>query len=184
MLALALMILASHAQAAPRIQPPLNQKVCLAREYSNDHMRKNPRQLVSKLHLLLETKPDKYAPKKQTTYAKIVGQKESQGKIIRYGNEATCELKAGGIVHCYIECDGGSFDVLPRQGDRAAMQITKDYYFPLYRQGADPENPRDEDTLSLNDNDPDNRLFGVQVKDAGVCQREWNEYKQVPAFGC
>lgn len=179
-LALALSLYTGYAEAAPRIQPAPGAKVCLAREYTAGHMRSNPRQHVSKMHVLLETKKGRVEDGGDIRSAKIVGEREG----VLYGNEATCEYKANGVVHCFIECDGGSFDLNPSHGQNVIFRITKDYYFPLYRKGADPENARDEDKLSFDFKDRENNAYRLEKTSPGVCEKQWKAFKQTPAFGC
>lgn len=179
-LALALSLFAAHAEAAPRIQPAPGEKVCLAREYTAGHMQRNPKQHLNKMHVLLETKKGRAEEGGDIRSAKVVGEKDG----VLYGNEATCEFKAGGVVHCFIECDGGSFNLHPSQGQNVLFRVTEDYYFPLYRKGADPENRRDEDTLSFDFKDRDNNIFRLEKSSAGVCEKQWKAFKEVPAFGC
>lgn len=182
MLALALILsaFAANAEAAlPRIQPNLGEKTCFAREYNEEHMRSNPKQNVSKLHVLLNRQKSEYDRDGTMTSVKVVGEKDG----VLYGNEATCEAKAGGTVFCFIECDGGSFNLKHGRKGRVNFEITKDYYFPLYRKGADPENARDEDTLGFS-SDRDNGVYSLEVKDAGVCEQQWQKYIAVPEFGC
>ncbi|RZA08368.1 MAG: hypothetical protein EOP11_05060 [Proteobacteria bacterium] len=128
MITLALALLASAtAHGAPRIQPELNERSCFARAYGEDHMRANPKQHVSKLHVLVSRKKSEYDADGTYTTVKVVGEKEG----VLYGNEATCEAKEGNHLHCFIECDGGSFELKEgREPRRVNFEITKDYYFP------------------------------------------------------
>jgi hypothetical protein len=183
MLTLTLLLsLTTQAQAAlPRIQPELNDKACFAREYSASHMRANPLQHVSKMHVLLERKKDRYGADGTFTAVKVVGEKDG----VLFGNEASCEVKENGRVFCFIECDGGSFSLKHGRRGRVNFEVTKDYYFPLYRKGAGSEEegrPGPEDTLDFRA-DRANGLYSLERKEAGVCERRWKQYKEAD-YGC
>jgi hypothetical protein len=176
-----LLSLATHAQAAtPRIQPDLGAKSCFAREYSATHMRANPLQHVSKLHVLRERRKDRYGNDGTSTSVKVVGEKNG----VLFGNEASCEIKENGRVFCFIECDGGSFSLKHGRTGRVNFEVTKEYYFPLYRKGANSEEsrPGPEDTLDFRA-DRANGVYSLEPKEAGVCERRWKQYKEAE-YGC
>lgn len=175
---LSALALAGSALAAPlSIQPKAGAPVCLKRVYSQEHLAKYPQQKLTALYVKLAVERSgswKY------NSAKLVGVSRD-GQL--WGNDQPgCELKPNGGLHCFVECDGGSFDVAPEE-KTALLQVTKDYYFPLFRHGVDPENAREEDTMSFMGEDRDNSTYRLQKVDVRECDGALKRIR-IPALGC
>ncbi len=187
-IALALSLLTPLSYAASLVAPTDGVKSCFAREYSVEHMKRNPRQHFSKMHVLLSE--DKMQSEGQTyslQMVRVVGEKHGQ----LWGNKAGCEYAADGSATCSIECDGGSFQLKPQSGKNIHFQISKDYYFPFIRAGAkpvqedgEPDQVAPEDMLSLEYKDRDNRTYRLEQSEPGLCETVWDRYLNVPDYGC
>lgn len=178
LLLVALTTLSAHA-AVP--QPAAGVPVCMVRQYTAEHLRRNPAQKLSSLFVKLETKTVTGDGNQTYSYnaATVVGQSND----VFYGNNlAGCEYKADGTVKCQVDCDGGSFNLVPRDMG-VLFQVTKDYYFPLYKNGADPENAKPGDELQLNGNDKENNEYLTQPVDVEQCDRAIQAMRQAD-FGC
>jgi hypothetical protein len=100
-----LLILVAPATAGP------NALGCFARTYDRAHLARHPDQLVTavKLHIY-RTPPDilnKYW---------FLAQFRVRGKDEPLRTSGICNEKASGL-YCFVECDGGSVDVVPRARD-------------------------------------------------------------------
>ncbi|VDC28581.1 hypothetical protein [Pseudogemmobacter humi] len=100
---------------------------CFARDYSADHLRKNPNQHVAALRLNFHNAPGSPGP-----VVDVIGRFADQGRARRDGlaNEyftqsAFC-MDEGRRTSCYVECDGGGFAIRALKGD--VLEIETDYF--------------------------------------------------------
>ncbi len=137
------------------VQPEMGHPACFKRVYTDDELRSQPKQLVSSLYVIVER--SKHDPEVDVDMhkAEVFGYRNGQ---LFTNREPLCEFKADGSSNCFVECDGGSFDLLPRNG-HALFKVTEDYYFPLFLDGKNRSSARTRDTISLDANDRANRLF-------------------------
>jgi hypothetical protein len=168
----------SGSAFAMKIQPKLGEKACLSREYSASHMKKHPGQALNALSVIIENIAANEVYDFDHRTVKVVGERD--GKL--WGNEAWCDYRPNGSVKCQIECDGGAFTLYPNKKG-ALFNVAKDYYFPLYVQGSDPENFKEEDQLSLWYEDEENRAYQLYPAEVPACEQVWDEYKAVD-HGC
>lgn len=145
--------------------PHAGQAACYRREYTAEHLQANRKQVLSSLFVLLQ-----YA--KGYHGATVIGTR-TDGRM--YGNfDAGCAEKNDGSVFCQVECDGGSFSLVPSKKSQKAVNfsVTKDYYFPLFLKGSNPEETNAENgtQLSLDGNDQDNNLYKLYPADKIECE--------------
>lgn len=175
-LLLSLILGFSAAQAAIPL-PGQGESACYRREYKEDHLRRNPRQNLSSLYVWLrhaEEGTDEY------TGAKVLGLRRNGDAFLN--RDPSCEFKPDGTVFCFVECDGGSFSLEPRT-DSIFFRVTKDYYFPLFKNGADPENPREEEILQLDGKDGNNNLYRLYQVDEQDCKDAFDRITE-RSYGC
>jgi hypothetical protein len=171
---------ASALAGVPRLQPGPHTPVCLLRQYTAEHMAANPKQKLNAIYVKLSDVAVKGQHEiDHYTASNVIGL--SDGKF--YGNDlAGCTFKADGSAQCQVDCDGGSFGLYPRLNS-VLMQITKDYYFPLYLNGATPDSERPGDELSFDGNDKDNNEYLLQEVDVRECDRAIQLMKRAE-WGC
>ena len=155
------------------VKPTLEQAVCLKREYSEDHLRQYPKQKLSSMYVIVRKSkfPASAGPElKNETYigAEVIGQKSIGDKEYYANWDSTCEFNAKGSAHCFVECDGGSFDLQPRTAD-VLFTVGKDYYFPLYRPGMSRNDATDADTISLDAKDKHNAIYRLNQAPVREC---------------
>lgn len=164
------------------LQPASGQKVCIARKYDQKHMKDHKGQKLNAMTVIIGEQPvDVSGSDEKFISARVIG--ERNGKL--YGNEAGCQYLKDGSVKCSIDCDGGAFNLTPTTKEQAALfTVAKDYYFPLFVQGADPENyDNEKDVLRLDYNDLENRTYKLYPAELPTCEQEWEKYKSEP-IGC
>jgi len=151
---------------------------CYRRVYNSDHMRSNPRQELGSLYVWLHhaagNTEDDYSG------AKVLGLRRNGEAFLN--RDPSCEFKPDGTVFCYVECDGGSFSLEPRTNS-IFFRVTKDYYFPLFRSGADPENPREEEILHLDGKDRNNNLYRLYQVEEQDCKDAFDRITE-RSYGC
>lgn len=154
----ALFLVSSVSNAAIPLKSELNAPICLKREYSEEHMRANPKQLLTSLYIYLATAQKTYGDETFIhSGAEVFGRTPANLYVNR---EPTCESRADGSIFCFAECDGGSFELVPRETN-ALFRISKDYYFPLFQNGFDRETATEKQTLSLDAKDRHNNVYKV-----------------------
>lgn len=91
--------------------------VCYARQYSAEHMTKNPEQTVSYIrfdHFGYDGDEEEFElDSGEVIFDLIVQFKNSHRK---FGDTGKCRAD-GNVLECAIECDGGQFDVKPKGKD-------------------------------------------------------------------
>lgn len=89
-----------------------DKKTCYARQYSDAHLAKNPRQTVSYLyvgHYPNQFESSKYNPEDGNVYLEVKARfKDDNAEYINGGN---CRPE-NGILDCQIDCDGGGFKLV------------------------------------------------------------------------
>lgn len=176
-LVLSLILGFANAQAAIPL-PKQGEAACYRRDYNSDHMRRNPSQALGSLYVWLRHAKD--GSEEDYSGAKVLGLRRS-GEVF-LNRDPSCEFKADGTVFCFVECDGGSFSLEPRT-DSIYFRVTKDYYFPLFRNGADPENPREEEILHLDGKDRNNNLYRLYQVDEQDCKDAFDRITE-RSYGC
>ena len=153
--------------AKPNLQPELGEKACFERQYTAEHMRANPNQKLSSMYVFVEHTRETYeGGSYDLKSAKVVGKSKNEFYM---NDQAGCDYKADGSISCAIECDGGAFNVRPRNGN-VLFSVNEDYYFPLYKNGKDQETAEPEDTLSLEANDKDNAAYKLYPVEPVRCE--------------
>ena len=176
--AAAVLILApAGAMAAHVAFPAQGASACYTREYTGQQMAGHPNQKLNRVFVKIA---NRLSAERDYNSATVVATGRD-GQF--YSNDnAGCEQKKDGTLLCSVECDGGSFSLIPLDS-RINLKVTPDYYFPLYKPGADIANPRPEDQLSLMGADKDNNLYRLFPADMGQCDAAWEAAKsQTP--GC
>lgn len=158
--------------------PKEGQAACYRRDYGTDHLRRNPRQELQSLFVWLRRVRE--GAEGDYSGAKVLGL--HRGGEAYLNQDSSCEFKADGSVFCFVECDGGSFRLEPRT-DSIYFRVTKGYYFPLFRNGSDPENLRDEEILQLDGGDKNNSLYRLHPVPESECEGAFSRVTE-RSYGC
>jgi hypothetical protein len=166
-LALSSLMLSSAAHAAlPRLAPAAGEApTCFKREYTAEHMRKNPGQLLDKMYVKVSRVTERSEGETWSWMpAEVVG--VSRGEY--FGNTAGCSVAGNGSIQCAIDCDGGSFSLNHSSRVKGAVNfaVTKDYYFPLFKNRMSYDES-EEGSVSLGDKD--NSIFRLSPVDVREC---------------
>jgi hypothetical protein len=106
---------------------PLQKEVCFGRVYGDVHLKLHPKQRVTSLHIFRDLDPDQNTEDEPLTREEILRNDGDSGvnvsAFVRFKNRKgvfwntlNCQKSADGkITRCGIDCDGGSFDLEPRQ---------------------------------------------------------------------
>jgi hypothetical protein len=106
---------------------PLQKEVCYGRVYDAAHLAKHPKQLVTSLHIFRDLDPDQNTEDEPLTREEILKTDGDSGvnvsAFVRFKNRKgifwntlNCQKSADGkVTRCGIDCDGGHFDLQPRQ---------------------------------------------------------------------
>lgn len=161
--------LSTAAQAAlPKIAPaPNGAPTCFKREYTAEHLAKNPGQLLETIYVKISHKSEKDEFNSWSWMpAEVVGVNHGD----YYGNTAGCFITPKGNVECSIDCDGGSFSLnhSPKNPGSVNFVVTKDYYFPLFK-GRMSYDEREEGSLNLGDTA--NRVYRLVPADVRECNQ-------------
>lgn len=132
---LAAVLLASAASgSAQESKPPLpdhfpaGKEACFGRVYGDMHLNLRPKQSVASLHIFRDLDPDQNTEEEPLTREEILRRDGESGSVnvsafVRFRNRKgifwntlNCSRSADGhVTGCGIDCDGGSFDLQPRQ---------------------------------------------------------------------
>lgn len=157
---------AAQGSALPRIAPaPNGAPTCFKREYTAEHLAKNPGQKLEALYVKLSHKAEKNEYDSWTWMpAEVVGVNRGE----HYGNTAGCFITPKGNVECSIDCDGGSFSLNHSRKNPGSVNfvVTKDYYFPLFK-GRMSYDEREEGGISLDDEA--NRIYRIVPASVREC---------------
>ena len=166
------------------VKPTADQAVCLKREYSEDHLREYPKQKLSSMYIIVKVAKVEGSTTHETyTAAEVIGQKAYGNKEYYANWDASCEFPARGtkrttVAHCMVECDGGSFDLLPRPVD-VLFSVSKSYFFPLYRPGMSRETATDADTITLDAKDQHNAIYRLYQAPIRECVEARKHAKKI-----
>jgi hypothetical protein len=173
--------LAAHAGASPRIAPPADAPTCFMREYAPEYMSSHPGQKLDKMYVKLSHKAER---NESGAWEWLSGEVVGVSKGGQFGNTAGCQIAADGSAKCMIECDGGSFSLRhsPRYPDAVNFIVTKDYYFPLYKNQMTQDIEHDVETISLDD--AANRIYRLSPVDAKECDAAISRVLEAGGGGC
>ena len=93
---------------------------CFTRTYDRAHLARHPDQLIKEVQLNIHKPPPDIDTGK---FYWFVAQFRVRGKNKPLRTGGICNEKASGL-HCFVECDGGGVDVVPRARD-ATMQLDR-----------------------------------------------------------
>jgi len=102
--------------AAPAIAGP-DAFGCFTRNYDRTHLARHPDQLVTAVKLRI------YRPPAGELDKWFLAQFRLRGKAETLRTSGICDEKASGL-HCFVACDGGGVDVVPRARD-AMMHLDR-----------------------------------------------------------
>ena len=161
------------------VKPTVDQAICLKREYSEDHLRAYPQQKLSSMYIIVKIAKVEGSTTKETfTAAEVIGQKSSGDKDYYANWDSTCDFQARGVAHCFVECDGGSFDLLPRPVD-VLFRVSKSYFFPLYKPGVSRDTATESDTLKLDAKDQHNAIYRLYEAPVRECVEARKHAKKI-----
>jgi hypothetical protein len=184
-LILANLMLSTLAQAAarPQLAPsPGEASTCFKREYTADYLRRNPKPKLEAMFVKLGWRNEQNEYEKWSWIAgEVVG--VSLGDY--YGNTAGCTASKDGSVSCMIECDGGSFSLRhsPRYTGAVNFLVTKDYYFPLFKNHMSRDDTEEQIEV-LNLEGDANRIFRLQPVPAQECDEAIKRVQVQGMGGC
>lgn len=174
---------AAQAAALPRLAPSKlgDAPTCFKREYTVEHMRKNPQQKLEEMYVKVSWKKD--VNEEGYKWSWIPGEVVGVSRGVYYGNTAYCSVEKG-AVKCAIDCDGGSFSLRhsPRFPGAVNFVVTKDYYFPLFKNRMSNEMEQEIESISLDDEA--NRIYRLTPVDAGVCDQAIQRITEEGQGGC
>lgn len=156
----------SSSFAAVKIAPTADTPTCFSREYTEEHMRNNPAQLLEKMFVKVSYKNSKTDDQTWTWMAgEVIGVKQG----VYFGNTAGCETKPDGSLNCQIECDGGSYRL--RQSVRFKGDVNfMTEGFPLFKNRMyqdDMEEPNPVESFRLGGQQ--NGIYRLVPVDAEQC---------------
>lgn len=107
---------------------PPGKEACFGRVYGDMHLKLRRQQLVTSLHIFREIDPDQNTEDEPQTREEILKNDSESSSVnvsayVRFRNRKgifwntlNCNRSAdGNITRCGVDCDGGSFDLQPRQ---------------------------------------------------------------------
>lgn len=106
---------------------PAGKEVCFGRVYGETHLKLRPGQTVTSLHIFRDLDPDQNTEDEPQTREELLKNDGDGGVNISayvrfknrkgiFWNTLNCSKSADGhVTRCSIDCDGGSFDLQPRQ---------------------------------------------------------------------
>lgn len=107
---------------------PVGKEACFGRVYGDMHLNLRPKQSVASLHIFRDLDPDQNTEEEPLTREEILRRDGESGSVnvsafVRFRNRKglfwntlNCSRSADGhVTRCGIDCDGGSFDLQPRQ---------------------------------------------------------------------
>jgi hypothetical protein len=174
---LVLPLLCSGWIAQADIFPSVGEKTCYRREYSEAYLKENPKQVLTSMYVIASTRVDEGYT---WSSSEVAGISREGGLFL---NSSACSMLADGRAFCQIDCDGGSFYLVPRKAGGLYFRVTEDYYFPLYREGVNEETATQSDTLSFLGKDKNNSLYKLFKAPMSECEKIFNKAKQ-PQMGC
>lgn len=179
---LALCLISLNAFATT-IAPKADEATCFKRVYSDQHMSANPDQKLKEMYVKVATKNSENQYDKWTWLAgEVVGVSKGQ----YYGNTAYCEPRTDGSVNCSIDCDGGSFSLRnsPRYSGSVNFIVTKDYYFPLFKNRMSSEIEVEVEVERIDLNGDKSGIFRLEPVDVRECDKAIQRITVSELGGC
>ncbi len=178
--ALMLIGFSAQAQDKERSSPlpqqfPLSTEACYGRVYDAQHLASHPKQRVTSFHLFRDFSPDQNAEIPAQPVEELRARDGDNGSIalsayVRlrdkrgvYSNGFSCQRGEKGGVYCYIDCDGGSFDLKP-SGD-ALLLDNKGFVVVGGCGASDEDEGKNENVLP----GADDRQFRLEKQPVAQC---------------
>ena len=140
---------------------------------------------VKSLYYLVETKDykDEDGKTNSHTTATVVGvDRKNKSWLNTY---FSCQKnKSGKSVHCFVDCDGGVFNLQRQQEKYVLLSVAKGYYFPLFAPGTELESPQAGELLEFNASDPANDNFSLIEGSAEECEAAIKSAGALTTTGC
>lgn len=122
------------------LMPDPGKKICFARTYSADHLKKHPDQQVSEIKFYLtyyRHEPDKYAPQGQRNYYfALLAKLRGSTKTLESGGECSAN---GARISCNVDCDGGGVRITPRPDGKLLVSFADADSYIRMSEGCDAE---------------------------------------------
>jgi hypothetical protein len=170
------------APALAQARTPLftaDQEACFGRVYDRAHLASHPNQKVTSLHIFrsLDDRPEAESWQKdqreqaikrfhetgETGVQAFVTFRDRQGY---FHNWLQCAKEGKDGTHCYIECDGGSFD-LKRESTRTALLTNQGFVLV----GGCGEDVEASESMHFSPG-KDDKVFRLETKPPAVCRAE------------
>jgi hypothetical protein len=115
-----------EGELANFLPPKPGSKICYARTYSTEHLKKHPQQRVTEIGFRLayyRHEADAFFPKGQRNYyfAMLAKQRGGSATLTAMGECAPY----GDRISCGVECDGGGVTVSRRPGDKILISLDR-----------------------------------------------------------
>jgi hypothetical protein len=175
--------------AAAQARAPLftaDQEACFGRVYDPPHLARHPDQKVTSIHIFrsLSERPEaenwqqnqrdeaikRYRESGETSVQAFVTFRDRGGY---FHNALTCNKETRNGVGCYIECDGGSFDI-KRESPTTALLNNKGFVLI----GGCGEEVEDDERIYFSPG-KDDKVFRLESKPAAVCRAEEQKAKPI-----
>ena len=177
--------------AAAQPRTPLftaDQEACFGRVYDQPHLASRPDQKVTSIHIFrsLSERPEaenwrpnqreeiikRFRETGETNVQAFVTFRDRRGY---FHNALTCNKENKNGVGCYIECDGGSFD-LKRESPTTALLHNNGFVLI----GGCGEDVEESQTVYFSPG-KDDKVFRLESKPAGICRTEEQRAKPIRA---
>ena len=165
-----------------------DQEACFGRVYDRGHLASHPAQKVTSIHIFrsLSERPEaenwqqnqrdeaikRYRESGETSVHAFVTFRDRKGY---FHNALTCNKKTRNGVGCYIECDGGSFDI-KRESPTTALLNNKGFVLI----GGCGEEIEEAEQVYFSPG-KDDKVFRLESKPAAVCRAEEQKAKPIRA---
>jgi hypothetical protein len=162
-----------------------DKEACFGRVYDQAHLRAHPQQKVTSIHILrsLSERPQaenwepnqreeaikRFQESGETAVSAFVTFRDRRGY---FHNSLTCGRDDKGGMHCFIECDGGSF-AIKRESATTAL-LTNNGFVLVGGCGEEVESGKEV----FFDPGKDDKVFRLETKPVAVCRAE--EQKAIP----
>jgi hypothetical protein len=180
--------LASLASAARTPLFTADQEACFGRVYDQPHLARHPNQKVTGIHIFrsLSERPEaenwqpnqrdeaikRFRESGETSVQAFVTFRDRKGY---FHNALTCNKETRNGVGCYIECDGGSFDI-KRESPTTALLSNKGFVLI----GGCGEELEESEWVYFSPG-KDDKVFRLESKPAAVCRAEEQKAKPIRA---
>jgi hypothetical protein len=165
-----------------------DQEACFGRVYDQSHLAGHPEQKVTSIHIFrsLSERPEaenwrpnqreeiikRFRESGETNVQAFVTFRDRRGY---FHNALTCNKETKNGVGCYIECDGGSFD-LKRESPTTALLHNNGFVLI----GGCGEEVEESQTVYFSPG-KDDKVFRLESKPAGVCRTEEQRARPIRA---